>query len=104
MTLKLPRATDPTQARHNQTLEANDLNNRKTGADVELTSERLILRSPNGTRTQIVVSNAGFVSAGPAPVSGSIAPATALPALDGSALTGVTASLSHLTNSLGADV
>lgn len=44
-------------------LSSADLANRKTGADVELKAERLILRSPNGTRWQITVSNTGTVSA-----------------------------------------
>ena len=51
------------QTRVNQALEANDIGNRKKGADVELTSEKLILRSPNGARWQITVSDTGVVGA-----------------------------------------
>lgn len=75
MTLALPRATDPTQARHNQALVAEDLRNRKIGSDVELGAERIILRSPNGTRFQLVVSDDGTIFAGPAVPSGAGSPA-----------------------------
>jgi hypothetical protein len=52
------------QIRLNQAAEANDLTNRKRGTDVELgPAERLILRSPNGARWQITVSNTGVVGA-----------------------------------------
>jgi hypothetical protein len=51
------------QVRNNQALEANDLTNRKKGADIELTTDKLILRSPNGARWQITVSNTGVVGA-----------------------------------------
>lgn len=74
MTLALPRATDPTQARHNQALVAEDLRNRKIGSDVELGAERLILRSPNGTRIQVVASDLGVVSAVAATSSGQATP------------------------------
>lgn len=74
MTLKLPKATDPTQARHNQILEANDVGNRKKGADLTLTSERLTMVSPNGTNFQIVVTDTGAIVAVPAVVSGNALP------------------------------
>jgi hypothetical protein len=51
------------QIRVNQALESNDLTNRKKGTDVELFPERLILRSPNGARWQITVSDAGAIGA-----------------------------------------
>lgn len=63
--------------RTKQLIEAEDIRNRKKGADLELAGERLILRSPNGTRYQVIVSDAGDVSAAPAVVSGN---AAALPA------------------------
>jgi hypothetical protein len=51
------------QARVNQSVEANDITNRKVGSDVELDREKLVIRSPNGARWQLTVSNAGVVSA-----------------------------------------
>lgn len=68
MTLKMPRPatqySSDLQARSNQTLEAEDLRNRKKGTDIELgVGERLIVRSPNGTRFSISVSNTGVVTA-----------------------------------------
>lgn len=68
MTLKLPqplpRWDQGYQARHNLAAEAEDLRNRKIGTDVELgPGEKLIVRSPNGARWQLTVSNAGTVSA-----------------------------------------
>lgn len=67
MTLKMPvpgTAFDRNIAiRGNATLETEDLRNRKKGSDVELTAERLIIRSPNGSRWQITVSNTGTLSA-----------------------------------------
>ena len=45
-------------------LDKMDAKNRKTGQDVEVAgSERLILSSPNGSRWDIQVSNAGALSA-----------------------------------------
>lgn len=45
-------------------LDKMDAANRKTGRDVEVAgSERLILSSPNGSRWDIQVSNAGALSA-----------------------------------------
>lgn len=46
----------------------NELGNRwRKGTDIELSRERLILRSPNGSRWIIRVSDAGVVSAEAAP-------------------------------------
>lgn len=50
------------QARQNQALTAADRMNRKTGADIELVTDRLILRSPNGSRFALVVANDGTLS------------------------------------------
>ena len=47
-------------------IESKDRANRKTGVDIELVKERLILRSPNGTRYALVISNAGVLSTVPA--------------------------------------
>ena len=58
-----PRYDPGVAARTKQAIEAEDVRNRKKGADVELQGERLILRSPNGTRYQISVSNVGAISA-----------------------------------------
>jgi hypothetical protein len=44
-------------------LEQEDRRNRKIGANVELGREQLVLKSPNGNRWAITVSNAGVVSA-----------------------------------------
>lgn len=67
MSLSLPKpapAYDPRdQAQLRRTLEREDRNNRKTSADVEVGANRLVLKSPNGARWSITVSNAGAVSA-----------------------------------------
>lgn len=42
-------------------LEREDSRNRKRDQDIELAAERLILRSPNGTRYKITVDNAGNI-------------------------------------------
>jgi hypothetical protein len=44
-------------------LEQEDRRNRKIGANVELGREQLVLKSPNGNRWAITVSNAGVVGA-----------------------------------------
>ena len=50
------------QALRNEVLKA-DLENWKRGRDIELArGDRVILRSPNGTRYAITVSNAGALS------------------------------------------
>lgn len=46
-----------------EALEQEDRRNRKTGADVEIGRERLVLRAPNGSRWAITVSNAGVLGA-----------------------------------------
>jgi hypothetical protein len=52
------------EAQRNLTLEQADLQNLKRQADVEVTEpQRLILRSPNGTRYKLVVSNVGVLTA-----------------------------------------
>jgi hypothetical protein len=51
------------QAQLRQTLEREDRNNRKTGADVEVGANRLVLKSPNGARWSVTVSNSGTLSA-----------------------------------------
>ena len=67
MALKIPAPSSnwspAYQVRVNQSLETNDLTNRKTGADVELFAERLILRSPNGARWKVTISDAGVIGA-----------------------------------------
>ena len=55
--------TPVAEAQRNFLLENADRLNRKTNADVEISSSRLILTSPNGTRYSVVVSNAGALSA-----------------------------------------
>jgi hypothetical protein len=57
------------QQRLNSELERADLENRKTGRDIELSlgdgvrRERLVLRSPDGTRWEITVDNSGNLAA-----------------------------------------
>jgi hypothetical protein len=55
--------TPVAEAQRNFLLENADRLNRKTNADVEISSSRLILTSPNGTRYSVTVSNAGALSA-----------------------------------------
>jgi len=59
----LPRPGDrydrATEDRRNRVLELADSDNRKRGQDLELRDERLILRSPDGTRYEVTVDNAG---------------------------------------------
>ena len=55
--------TPVAEAQRNFLLENADRLNRKVNADVEISSSRLILTSPNGTRYSVVVSNAGALSA-----------------------------------------
>ena len=48
----------------NQTIEQADAQNLKSNKDIEIADgQRIILRSANGTRYKIVVSNAGVLSA-----------------------------------------
>lgn len=64
MTLPKPpeRYDARAEATRNAELEREDAKNRKVNQDIELVNSggaRLILRSPNGTRYNITVSNAG---------------------------------------------
>jgi hypothetical protein len=71
MRLPIPRETwsRDYQQRLNVELERADAANRKSGRDIELSrgdgvrSERLVLRSPNGTRWEITVDNSGNLAA-----------------------------------------
>ena len=58
-----PTYTPVMEAQRNFLIETADRLNRKINADVEISSSRLILTSPNGTRYSVVVSNAGALSA-----------------------------------------
>jgi len=61
---KPPAAYDTRdQAQLRLALEQEDRNNRKLHGDVEVGSERLILRAPNGSRWSITVSNTGTIAA-----------------------------------------
>jgi len=51
------------QRRIHHELELADADNRKRLQDVEVHPARLILRSPNGTRYSVTVSNAGALAA-----------------------------------------
>jgi len=55
--------TPAAEAQRNFLLENADRQNRKINSDIEMSSSRLILTSPNGTRYSVVVSNAGVLSA-----------------------------------------
>jgi hypothetical protein len=66
--MSLPRApgaySKDDQDRFRKTLDQRDTENRKKQQDVEVAgTERLILSSPNGSRFNVVVSNAGALSA-----------------------------------------
>jgi hypothetical protein len=67
MSIKLPAPAStwtPTyQVRVNQTIEANDVQVRHKGEDVELMREKLVLRSPSGKRWSITVSDTGTIAA-----------------------------------------
>lgn len=52
-----------TETERNRTLEIEDRKNRKTGQDVEIGGERLILTSPDGARWSVTVANDGTLSA-----------------------------------------
>lgn len=59
-----PRYDQSYVVKTNQAVQQEDLRNRKKGTDVELgVGERVVLRSPNGARWSITVSNTGVVSA-----------------------------------------
>ena len=47
----------------NRQIEQADAQNRKQGRDVEIGNNKLVLRSPDGSRWQITVSNTGTISA-----------------------------------------
>jgi len=67
MSLALPKPSltyDPSaEAQLRHALEREDRNNRKIGTDVEVGANRLVLKSPNGARWSITVSNAGVLTA-----------------------------------------
>jgi hypothetical protein len=51
------------EAQRNLVIEQADNLNHKKNRDIEVGDGRLILKSPNGTRYQITVSNAGVIGA-----------------------------------------
>ena len=65
LTLPKPRsaydAGDEAQLR--RAIERADKANRKIGTDVEVGANRLVLKSPNGARWSITVSNTGAITA-----------------------------------------
>lgn len=65
--MKLPTATRDydlrDQAQMRNLLERADVQNMKRGQDIEVSSARLILTSPNGTRYSVTVDNSGNLSA-----------------------------------------
>jgi frataxin-like iron-binding protein CyaY len=58
-----PAYTPVAEAQRNFLIETADRQNRKINADVEISSSKLILTSPNGSRYSVVVSNLGVLSA-----------------------------------------
>lgn len=67
MSLKLPpprSGYDPAfEAQKTALMERADAENYKSNQDIELRQNRLILRSPNGTRYEVTVGNTGTLSA-----------------------------------------
>jgi hypothetical protein len=65
--MKLPTAARDydlrDQAQMRNLLERADVQNMKRGQDIEVSSARLILTSPNGTRYSVTVDNSGNLSA-----------------------------------------
>lgn len=65
--MKLPTAARQydlqDQAQMRNLLERADVQNMKRGQDIEVSSARLILTSPNGTRYSVTVDNSGNLSA-----------------------------------------
>lgn len=60
----LPRYSEPQQAQRNMVIEEADRKNVKKNTDIEMGGgAKLILHSPNGTRWNITVSNAGALTA-----------------------------------------
>lgn len=57
------RWTPEFQNKLNSVLENEDRKNLKNGSNIELVQNKLILRSPNGSRFALSVSNAGVLSA-----------------------------------------
>lgn len=55
-----PQYSPRIEAQRNATIENADMRNRKKGRDVELgDGERLVMKSPDGTRWSVTVSNTG---------------------------------------------
>lgn len=65
--MKLPASRSSYTQMDDQTarsmLERADAENHKRNRDIEVSPGRLIIKSPNGTRYSIEVSNAGVISA-----------------------------------------
>ena len=65
--MKLPQAKPTYSQVDDQTarslIERADADNLKKGRDIEVSPGRLIIKSPNGSRWSITVSNAGAISA-----------------------------------------
>ena len=65
--MKLPNPaaqyTPRMEIERNRQIEAADAQNRKQGRDLDVGRNKLILRSPNGTRWNITVSDTGTISA-----------------------------------------
>ena len=68
--MELPRPTPSydanDQARTREQIKSADRLNMKSNQDIDLVTQRLYLHSPDGAKWQIVVDNAGALSASPA--------------------------------------
>ena len=65
--MRLPNVGEQYEAQNerqrNLTIELADVQNVKRDQDIEVGAARLIIKSPNGTRYELEVSNSGTVSA-----------------------------------------
>lgn len=59
--MKLPRQTDRNLTEMARQIEQADSMNYKRDRDVEMSNNRLILTSPNGSRYALTVDNAGVI-------------------------------------------
>lgn len=58
-----PAYNPSNEAQARRQIEEEDARNRKIDQDIELRGPKLILRSPNGNRWEVLVSDAGVLSA-----------------------------------------
>ena len=61
--MRLPNVAEQNERQRNLTLELADVQNHKRDQDIEVGAARLIIKSPNGTRYEVKVSDSGTLSA-----------------------------------------